>query len=449
MNRSATVLLGFAGLLLFMGALVVDSSTQSRGIALDSAALRKEYLDRDALLDQFRTDVYHVSTLIRDYLLELHDAAAANQRSELEAIQGRSEVTLSRYGKTVQPSERESFRILHGRAELYWQALEPALHWNAANRQRLGEAFLRETVVPRRNELIRLVKQVNALDQRDTNAGEERIQALYWRFQRRVRDVSFLALVLGACLAIVVILHVQHLERESIRRFDEVQAAKRDLRLLSERLVTAQEEERRNLSCELHDDVGQSMSAMLMELGRLESRLGGAETSREILASVRQMAEYNVARVRDLSLLLRPFMLDELGLVPALRWQVREVSRRTGLKVKMIADEFDGDLSDAHRTCVYRIVQEALHNCVKHSRASEVHVVMNHDRDGLSVSIQDNGIGFDAMREKGLGLLGIEERVSRLGGRACVESHSGEGAVVCAHFPSLAGGAAGVEESVA
>jgi hypothetical protein len=157
MNRSATVLLGFAGLLLFMGALVVDSSTQSRGIALDSAALRKEYLDRDALLDQFRTDVYHVSTLIRDYLLELHDAAAANQRSELEAIQGRSEVTLSRYGKTVQPSERESFRILHGRAELYWQALEPALHWNAANRQRLGEAFLRETVVPRRNELIRLV----------------------------------------------------------------------------------------------------------------------------------------------------------------------------------------------------------------------------------------------------------------------------------------------------
>jgi signal transduction histidine kinase len=119
------------------------------------------------------------------------------------------------------------------------------------------------------------------------------------------------------------------------------------------------------------------------------------------------------------------------------------------LKVKMIADEFDEDLSDAYRTCVYRIVQEALHNCVKHSKASEVRVVMNRDRDGLSVSIQDDGAGFDPKRERGLGLLGIAERVSTLGGRFSVESHPGAGAVLSAHFPLPARSATAIQGSVA
>ena len=161
------------------------------------------------------------------------------------------------------------------------------------------------------------------------------------------------------------------------------------------------------------------------------------------------MAEENVARVRDLSLLLRPSMLDELGLLPALRWQVREITRRSGMKVRMVADGSDDDLSDPHRTCVYRIVQEALHNCVKHSRASEVRVVMHRGQDGLLIRIQDNGIGFDPRSQKGLGLLGIEERVSRLGGGFQVESRPGVGAVLSVCFPLPAGVPAAAQESVA
>ena len=137
------------------------------------------------------------------------------------------------------------------------------------------------------------------------------------------------------------------------------------------------------------------MSAMLIELGNLESALAGAEIHWDGLASVRRMAEENVAKVRNMALLLRPAMLDELGLVPALRWHAREVARRTGLKVKMIADELDDDLPDASRTCIYRVVQEALNNCVRHSQASEVRVVIHRDADGLSISVQDNGVGFD------------------------------------------------------
>ena len=177
------------------------------------------------------------------------------------------------------------------------------------------------------------------------------------------------------------------------------------------------------------------MTAMLMEVGRLESRLSGVPGCSDILYSIRGSAEENVARVRDLSLFLRPSMLDELGLVPALQWHVREVGRRTNLRVKLIADEFVDELPDSSRTCIYRVVQEALHNCVKHSRASEARVIVNRDKDGLVVSIQDNGVGFDPKLHRGLGLLGMEERAKRLGGIFCVDSYPGGGTVLSMRLP--------------
>ena len=144
--------------------------------------------------------------------------------------------------------------------------------------------------------------------------------------------ISISALALGSILAIVVVRHAQRLGIEAETRFKELSAAREDLRRLSDRLFKVQEEERRSLSRELHDDLGQSMSAILIELGNLESALARADVHWDGLASVRRMAEENVAKVRNMALLLRPAMLDELGLVPALRWHAREVARRTALR---------------------------------------------------------------------------------------------------------------------
>ncbi len=211
--------------------------------------------------------------------------------------------------------------------------------------------------------------------------------------------------LLGLILGAVSIRRVQRLEREAKARYEEVEEARRELQKLSDRLVTAQEEERRNLSRELHDEIGQAMSAMLVELGRLEAA-PDSETRRERLASVRRMAETSVGMVRNMALLLRPSMLDDLGLVAALRWQAREVTRRSGLKVKMVADEIAEDLPDSHRTCLYRVVQEALNNCAKHSQATQVRVVVHRDQEGLSVTVQDDGIGFEPKPGEGHGIIG-------------------------------------------
>jgi len=430
-----SVLVGFTGLLILMGFLVVDSARQTRDVSVTSTALRKESRDRDALLDQLRTDIFRSATLVRDYMLEHDEAVAASQKAELRLLQSRVQQALIHYGESASPKDKETIQSLKQHAESYWTSLAPALDWNRAARHEQGELFLRNTIIPGRDEVVQFVRQVNALDERALDAAEERIQLVQARFQSWVRGISILALALGVILAIVVVRHAQRLGMEAATRFNEVLAAREDLRRLSDRLMAVQEEERRSLSRELHDDLGQTMSAMLIELRKLESAAAGPENHRDDWASVQRLAEENVAKVRNMALLLRPAMLDELGLVPALRWQVREVARRSGLKVKLIADELDDDLPDSNRTCIYRIVQEALNNCVKHSKASEVWVVIHRDGDGLSISVQDDGVGFEPQHNKGLGLLGMMERVSGLGGRFRVESQPGHGTILSAYFP--------------
>ncbi len=434
-KRLTSVAFGFLGLLILMGVLVVDSACQLRDATLDSSLFRQQTRDRDAILDDLRTNIYHASTIVRDYLLEPGKDFDPNLSMELESIRAANSRLLSQYGELVRSSESDGFRQLRQREAAYMDALVAAVPSQTSGTQQDRQLFFRQNALPHRSEPIQLVAQVNALDQRDMTSGEERIQDVESRFQRRVGAVSLAAFIVSAILAVIVMLRYRYPEHQASRHFAEIQAARHDLRLLSNRLVAAQEEERRNLSRELHDEVGQSMTAMLIDLARLESRLQLSDNCRQLVLSIRHAAEENVARIRDLSLLLRPSMLDELGLVPALQWQVREVARRSGLKVRLIADELDEELPDAHRTCVYRIVQEALNNCVKHAGATEARVVVRRDENALLVSVQDNGTGFDPKLQKGLGLLGIDERAMRIGGSFRVESRPGAGAVLSVRLP--------------
>ncbi len=121
--------------------------------------------------------------------------------------------------------------------------------------------------------------------------------------------------------------------------------------------------------------------------------------------------------MRDLALLLRPSMLDDFGLVPALNWHAREMTKRTGLNVVVTADDDADDLPDEHKTCIYRLVQEAVNNSARHANARTVEVVVKHEGARVRLQVRDDGAGFDTRFVRGLGLLGMEERVRRLGGQ--------------------------------
>jgi signal transduction histidine kinase len=185
----------------------------------------------------------------------------------------------------------------------------------------------------------------------------------------------------------------------------------------------------------LHDEVGQSLSALLMELGNLGAVAPGDAGFRRHVESIRKLAESSVNVVRNMALLLRPSMLDDLGLVPALQWQAREISKRTGLDVSVDADTVADDLPEELKTCIYRVVQEALNNCARHAAAHTVRIQVVQDSERIRLNVEDDGRGFDSTSVRGLGLLGMEERVTHVGGRFQVHSEPGHGAHLMIEIP--------------
>ena len=231
------------------------------------------------------------------------------------------------------------------------------------------------------------------------------------------------------------------LEAQARLQYGEVAEARTQLKELSARLVQAQEEERRSLSRELHDEVGQSLSAVLIELRNLSTGLTirSEEQSRRHVETIKGLVENTVGVVRNMALLLRPSMLDDLGLIPALKWQARESSKSTSIDVTVAAELDSDELPDEYKTCIYRVVQEALHNCARHSHATSVRIRVEQARDRLLLNIQDDGRGFDVLHTKGLGLLGIQERVTRLGGACQIHSRPGSGTTLSIELPLTVG----------
>jgi signal transduction histidine kinase len=267
-------------------------------------------------------------------------------------------------------------------------------------------------------------------------ASDAKLSATFDALRQRLMWMLGLTLGAGLLLAAFTIRRTLRLEIELQRRYEEGVRAQHELKELSARLLSAQEEERRTISRELHDEVGQSLSALLMEAGNAAATVpaGSLEVRRHV-DSIKKLAEASVNVIRNMTLLLRPSMLDDLGLVPALEWQAREVSKRTGLRVHLAAEESADQLSDELKTCIYRVVQEALHNCVRHSQARTVKVVVRQEPSKIVLSVEDDGHGFDARRVRGLGLVGMEERVHHLGGAFEVESRPGAGTRVAVELP--------------
>jgi len=200
---------------------------------------------------------------------------------------------------------------------------------------------------------------------------------------------------------------------------------------LSGRLMTVQEGERKRLSRDLHDGVGQIITALKMELSQVRGAGDGSDDDR--LARARSHADEALSTIRNVSRMLRPTLLDDLGLEAALQWHVQDFGKRTGIACHLTYQLPGEDLlAEAVNTCIYRTVQEALNNCEKHSGATEVRVSVTENEQGWKVIVADNGRGFAESAPAGdrFGILGMRERAHMLGGSLQVESNIGQGTTV-------------------
>ena len=179
------------------------------------------------------------------------------------------------------------------------------------------------------------------------------------------------------------------------------------------------------------------LTALKMELGRLErAHAVGSPAFAASAAESKALIDKMMRLVRDLAMGLRPSMLDDLGLEPALAWQTREFSRHFNTPVDLLVEGDLERLPDPHRTCVYRVVQEALTNCAKHSEATRITVAVRGGADSLEVTVTDNGVGIDkTSSHQGLGLTGINERVKEMDGRFSIDRGPRGGTVLQAILP--------------
>jgi signal transduction histidine kinase len=324
---------------------------------------------------------------------------------------------------------------LGGLLDQHWQRLSHALTVMAEEKP-TAASFYSDEVLPLRTSFVEITTQLEGIDTRQAASTEAQIEAQFEQLGARLTSALGLGLIAVLVLAAGCSLYVLRIERQNARRYREVLRARTALEQLSARLVDAQESERRTISRELHDQVGQTLNAVLVEAANLAKRIPPDDAvSLHYLDNIRTFADSSVNSIRDIALLLRPSMLDDLGLIPALEWQAREVSRRSGIKVTVKAGDLPDVLSDEMRTCIYRVVQEALHNVARHSGAKCAVVTVRQEEGFLVLSVEDDGSGFDVSKMRGLGMLGMEERVRQLGGQLEIRSSPGKGSVLTARLP--------------
>lgn len=431
------LLFGFGGLLLLLAFTGLNALSVLKTIQARNEKIREDYVHRERILEQLRADIFLSGTYARDLLLETDSARADAHRKELDSARVRVQSMIVAYSAILRSNERQPFQQFTNEVSSFFTMLQPVLQWNAEQRRKFGYDFMRDYLLPRRMLIVHLADQISRLNDQQLETGNRQVAELFSSFGRGLAVMLIVTLAIGLALAGGSIYRILRLERLSAQRFDEVVHARSELRTLSDRLVEAQETERRAISRELHDEVGQAVSALSLAVGNVAARISpnSIEESKEQLRSIRQIAEKTVAVVRDMSLLLRPSMLDDLGLIPALEWQAREVSRNTDIRVTVKADSVAEELGDEQKTCIYRVVQEALRNVTRHARAKQVEIRLAQNGASLHLTIQDDGQGFLPDREKGVGLLGMQERVRRLSGLFQVDSEPGRGATIRVDLP--------------
>jgi signal transduction histidine kinase len=305
-----------------------------------------------------------------------------------------------------------------------------------AERRRQAESMLAEQLVPVQKQILDWSGRLQVWNGERLQHADQGLVTQFANLQASLARVLAIGFGSGLLLVLGSMAYIVRLDRQTRARYVELARSRYALQQLSARLVDAQETERRAISRELHDEVGQTLGALLVDIGRLSTTLsGGRPEVKAQLDNLKSVAERTFQSVRNIALLLRPSMLDDLGLAAALEWQGREVSRRSEMEVSVESESVPEDLPDEYKIYIYRLVQEALNNAVRHSGARNAKVVVERLAKSIVVRVTDDGHGFDPGRSRGMGILGMEERVKRLGGALRVESQPGKGATVTAELP--------------
>lgn len=439
---TAVLLLGF---LVIFAAWLVSTSYFTRRLAATQerrAAIHARYANGQELLLAIRSQVLLGSIYVRDALIETSQspAEATAARDQLRRLQREVNQELEQYG-TLEP----------GGGVATWTRLESELrdYWDAAVQVGLprsddrlaAQRRLQTDVIPKRDRIVRFSDEVRQVIAANASREQQELTEVDRQVRRRLWETTAIAVTLGVVIAMLSTWHAGRLEAMVREEHAEVTRNQQELRNLSGRLVRAQEDERRTIARELHDEIGQALTAVDVELAVAEGAIGGAGRAAAAIHEARAIAKRALGGARDLSQFLRPSMLDDFGLPDTLTWYLRKFSDRTGVRTELVEEGLDERLPIDVEVCVYRATQEALTNVSRHARATACRVVVRRLAASVLVTVEDDGIGWLASgaagggHRDGLGLIGLRERALGLGGTFRIEEKNGHGTRLTIELP--------------
>jgi signal transduction histidine kinase len=437
----AAVFLGFGlifGLWMFawMQLSLRIGEAQSRADAINS-----RYVKAQETLSNIRAQVLIASVAFRDALLDPDPVNMSGYRGQLEQTYTELDKLLRAYEPvSVSTQEREQFARLETEVDAYRRSMVDVL---ASDRNRwLAEArnVLSRRVTPRRDIIIAVSEGVQSLNRTGYVEQQSVIGGVYRSVQRDLWQLLGLALAIGVTVAVLAVMYAGRLERRLRQQMARDEALAHDLQQLSAKLVSVQEQERRHIARELHDEIGQALTAIKVELACAQRSIERVQGTTTVLQAARTITDGALHQVRDLSYLLHPAALDEFGLVSAVEEQIKMFGTRHAIAAELSHASMDARLAPDTEAAAYRIIQEALNNVAKHAKATECKVYMARQPDVLRIVIEDNGVGFDASAprsadRRGLGLIGIRERASHLNGTVVIDSTLGRGTRILVELP--------------
>ncbi len=439
----AALVLGF-GMTLMLWLLAGYRMTQRMAdLETQTADLNGRYLRAQDLLSNTRTQVLFGSIFVRDALLDPDVSKTPEYRRQFEQAYARAARALDQYVPVLDtPNERARVANLRREIDSFHEAMLAVFDTDPTQWSRTGLTLLRSRVVPKRDVAMGISEQVQTLNRASFVRQRDLTGALNRDAQRHAWERLGLALGASLLVGLLATFYGSRLEQQLRRQRARDLRITDDLHRLSARLATVQEDERRAISRELHDEVGQALTAIRVELGLVQRTPGLPAIATARLEDARVMAEDSLKTIRDLSHLLHPAILDDLGLTAALANHLEGFTKRHGIKTELLHEQMSQRLAPELEVALYRIVQEALTNVSKHAHASICRVYLQGLTTTVVVTIEDDGSGFDVgaverlEHAPGLGLIGMRERVQQLGGTFRIETAPGQGTRLTLELPA-------------
>jgi signal transduction histidine kinase len=438
----AALVVGFGltlGLWLFTGYALTERMNAAEE---QQADLTRRYMRAQDVVSAVRAQINLSAIVLRDALLEPSPGRESQYIDRLNNSYRAIDTALDSY-QPVLVSSTEPQQIERLRAEIaeFRKTTFQVLDAFQGDRSVPASDILEQWITPRRAAAIGLSDEIRALNRTAFVQHETATAEIHQNAERQWWIAVAAALVANLGIALVAILYSGRLEDRLRRQRDRDAHTSRELQQLSTRLVAAQEEERRSIARELHDEVGQVLTAIKVELELAQRSFESRGPGRQ-LEELQQLTDGAIRTVRNLSHLLRPTMLDDLGLAPAIDWLLRSLGRRHRIDVHLVQQGMETRLDPDTEVAAYRIVQEALTNVARHAFATRCTVRLTRRSGALLVAVEDDGVGFDvdAVRSagtgRGLGLVGLRERVLARRGSLAIDSAPNRGTRVMVELPA-------------